>query len=384
MKTNSFVELLRLANNYFLFVTGLKIKPLKKFFFWTLPFSVLFPVVAVSIATALKSDTLATWFVVIVAILNITPWLLLTYVAVVGYAPLIPLTLFSEFIPKFQEINAGPEKMKKIKVYLMDIIAWLLFAYIYIVVLQIWHVMAYFPLLILIILFFIISVNGGWVIPDPKFKQKLWRLVSFTFLIITVLIVVKPRLFYWTGIFPHELTYPYKNSAKQLENLDKTMREKKDAALAKQIKNLDDAVKKYEDGEEIPTNLNTKADTLEKKVKENLGKETALKKVWGWFSNHWPGRGKNQEEKTPPVDKRNFYAYHFDVGPGWTEISIIPQIGEKFEVEPFDGLKWQTGGGNILELNSYSGKIDVKENKFKEFAKIYSPEKIKVNVRRIY
>ncbi len=304
-RANSFKEIFRLVNNYFKFVTGLEVKPLKKIFFIALPFSVLLPIIVVYLAAlaGLANDGLATSIVVLMAALNIIPWILFAYVAIMGYAPFIPFTLFSEFIPKFKEINASPENMRKIKVYFADIVAWLLFAYIYIVLLRIWHTLPYFPLLILFILFFIASFGGGWITPDPKFKQKLWRLVFYTFLVVTIIIVTKPRLFYWTGIFPHELSYPYKKSVKQLESLEKVLREKMDEQKAAKLNRMITKIK------HDSTLSKEESDSLKNVKKELKGKTNTnkvglvVKGVWKKISDQFNKKSKPEkvEEKKSSV-----------------------------------------------------------------------------------
>jgi len=210
---------------------------------WAMPLSIVAPLVGVFAAWlwqniiigAMAPLILAAWFFV-----AILPWLYLMWLALALYSPLIILTIPSEYSEKLKELNASPENVKKIVTKFSDIIAWILFAGIYCFFFKVWHnILAVIPLVI-VVLYFLFGTKGEWIVPDPKFKAKLFKAVLFLVFLPLTISFIRPTFYYHVfGRSPSELSNAFQKTDMALEKLQKTIQQKDDENLADALKTIE-------------------------------------------------------------------------------------------------------------------------------------------------
>lgn len=292
-------ELLETLNIYLKTVTGADFRTQRSRLKWMMPASIGLPLFSIVVAWFWKTigfGFMSPVVMVIFAILTIIPWLLLALFLVALYMPLIAATLPAEFANKLKELNASPETAKKIARQFFDIITWLLFAYLYCFLFKVWNSIGLIVPLLLMTLFLIFSTLGGWVKPDPKFKQKLWKWAMLLIFVPTTLNFIAPTFFY--HVFGTSLYgFSNKNPKTQvaLEKLEKSINKNLDETRADSLKLLR---KKIEKGNFVLT----KADSaLLLSARKGIKKKALPVMAWGtgkkWYKN-WFDKDSTDSKKT--------------------------------------------------------------------------------------
>jgi len=263
-------------NTYLEIVAGGNIKTQRRRLVWLIPVSLLSPFVGILLAWIAKIiwlSTISPLFIILFFTIAIVPWLFLLWLTVALYIPLILLTIPADYSEKLKELNASPENAKKLARFFSDIIAWVLFAGLYCFFFKIWHnILAVVPLLV-VVLYFIFATSGKWIEPDPKFKQKLFKAVTFLIFIPLTLSFISPTFYYHIfGSSLSTLSNKYPESQMTNEKLDKTIKKALDKKLAKELQEINDEIKK---GKITPEDAEKKQGEIKKKFKnESLLKKT--------------------------------------------------------------------------------------------------------------
>lgn len=305
---------------------------------WAMPLSMIAPLIGVFTAWlwqhifgAIAPLVVGLWFVI-----AIVPWLYLLWLALALYSPLIILTIPSEYSEKLKELNASPENAKKIVTKFSDIIAWILFAGLYCFFFKVWHnILAVIPLIV-VVLYLIFGTAGKWIEPDPKFKQKLFKVVLLLIFIPLTLSFIQPTFYYHVfGRSPLELSNKFPESQVSLERLNKTIWKKKDNGLADSLVVIRRMVEK---GKISPDSGRVLAEKLSKEIRQksllNQGKQ-GVDSLVQKAKKSWPfGKDTSAVEDiatTPPEPP--IYQKILTLNGQWQKLETIPQYGFRYRFD---------------------------------------------------
>jgi len=377
-------------NTYLEIVAGGNIKTQRRRLVWLIPVSLLSPFVGILLAWIAKIiwlSTISPLFIILFFTIAIVPWLFLLWLTVALYIPLILLTIPADYSEKLKELNASPENAKKLARFFSDIIAWVLFAGLYCFFFKIWHnILAVVPLLV-VVLYFIFATSGKWIEPDPKFKQKLFKAVTFLIFIPLTLSFISPTFYYHIfGSSLSTLSNKYPESQMTNEKLDKTIKKALDKKLAKELQEINDEIKK---GKITPEDAEKKQGEIKKKFKnESLLKKTThgvgngiksgIEKVKNIWSSKKPDSNINSKmpetkisSTQPPT--QNFFTFQDTVKKvvsGWNTIDSQFYVGNTIIILSSSGnlnykKSWKAGKGKKLKMilkndGLYGGQIPIK------------------------